>query len=106
MIEKTLCKKVQKDRRRDHSGFRRDDEPHRRIRKAVSKQAHDFPGGVAQPAVRALAAIGVNRLDQLVNHREVDLMKLHGMGPKALGALKAALAEKGLAFTEQAKPKA
>jgi hypothetical protein len=29
---------------------------------------------------------------------EAEMMALHGMGPKALGILKAALAAKGLAF--------
>ena len=32
-------------------------------------------------------------------------MKLHGMGPKALGVLKAALAEKCLTFADHAKLK-
>jgi hypothetical protein len=32
-------------------------------------------------------------------------MELHGMGPKALAALKAALAEKGLTFADEKKSK-
>ena len=60
-----------------------------------------FPKGIAQPAVRALASIGVTQLAQVTNHREADLAKLHGMGPKALGALKAALAESGLSFADK-----
>jgi len=63
----------------------------------------DFPKGVGQPAVRALASIGVTQLAQLTNQREVYLAKLHGMGPKALGALKTALAENGLSFAEEEK---
>jgi len=67
------------------------------------KQNGEFPKGVAQPAVRALASIGVTRLEQLANHREAELVKLHGMGPKALAALKAALAEKGIGFADPEK---
>jgi hypothetical protein len=63
----------------------------------------DFPKGVGQPAIRALALIGVTRLEQLVNHREADLLKLHGVGPSGIRVLKAALAEKGLAFAEAEK---
>ena len=63
----------------------------------------DFPKGVSQPAVRALASIGVTQLAQLTKHREADLLELHGMGPKGLRVLKAALAEKGLAFAKPNK---
>ena len=65
--------------------------------------ARDFPRGVAQPAVRALALIGVTRLTQLVDFRKEDLIMLHGMGPKALATLKTALAEKGLTFSDPEK---
>lgn len=57
-----------------------------------------FPNGVAQPAVRALASIGVTKVEQLSKHRESDLAALHGMGPKALGILKDALKSKGRSF--------
>ena len=50
------------------------------------------------PAVRALASIGVTRLDQLAAHREPAVAALHGMGPKALRILKEAMAAHGLAF--------
>jgi hypothetical protein len=57
-----------------------------------------FPNGVAQPAVRALASIGVTRVEQLSKHRESDVATLHGMGPKALGVLKMALKAQGKSF--------
>ncbi len=50
------------------------------------------------PAQRALAGAGYTHLEQLAKAREIDLLKLHGMGPKASDALKMALAEKGLSF--------
>jgi hypothetical protein len=61
-----------------------------------------FPKGVAKPAVRALASVGVTRLDQLTRFTERELEALHGMGPKALAAIKTALREQGksLAWNE------
>jgi hypothetical protein len=50
------------------------------------------------PATRALASIGVTRLDQLAGHREQTVAALHGMGPKALSILKEAMASAGLTF--------
>jgi DNA-directed RNA polymerase alpha subunit len=62
-----------------------------------------WPAGVAKPAQRALAGAGYTRLEQLNQVRESDLLKLHGMGPKAMNALRTALAEKGLSFAKQGK---
>lgn len=63
-----------------------------------AKPASTWPPGVSQPAQRALAAAGYSHLEQLADAREDELSKLHGMGPKALGVLREALAQKGLAF--------
>jgi len=54
-----------------------------------------FPAGIAQPALRALAAAGYTRLDELRGMAKADLLKLHGMGPKAVGLIMAALKEGG-----------
>jgi predicted flap endonuclease-1-like 5' DNA nuclease len=54
-----------------------------------------FPKGVAKPALRALASIGVTRLDQITRFTESELLALHGMGPKAIRIIKAALLAKG-----------
>lgn len=58
----------------------------------------DFPEGLAAPARRALAGAGFEQLDQLTRVSAADLLKLHGMGPKALRQLREALAERGLAL--------
>lgn len=58
----------------------------------------DLPPGLAQPALRALAAAGIMRLEQLASFREAEIKALHGIGPNALRLLRAALAERGLAF--------
>jgi ERCC4-type nuclease len=57
-----------------------------------------FPPGIAQPALRALAGAGYTSLEQLTKVREADLSKLHGMGPKAIGIIRAALKARGKAF--------
>lgn len=63
--------------------------------------ASDLPK-ISSPALRALNSVGITRLDQLVQFSEAEIAKLHGMGPKALGILKTALAEKGLDFVQKA----
>jgi DNA-directed RNA polymerase alpha subunit len=68
---------------------------------ANKKQESPFPPGVAQPAVRALNAAGYTRLEQLTRATETDLMRLHGMGPKALRVLRETLAGRGLSFAPE-----
>ena len=71
-------------------------------RKAVDAQAAsiagDFPRGVAKPALRALYAAGVRSLRDLGRITEDELAALHGMGPKAMAALRRAMAEAGISF--------
>lgn len=50
---------------------------------------------VGAPATRALQAAGYSELRQLAGVRRSDLAALHGMGPKALGIIEAALKEHG-----------
>jgi hypothetical protein len=57
----------------------------------------DFPK-ISQPALRALHAAGFVHLEQLTQVGELELSKLHGMGPKALGLLREALTQKNLMF--------
>ncbi len=54
--------------------------------------------GVAAPAQRALAGIGITKLGQLPSYSQGELSKLHGMGPKALRILEELLVSKGMAF--------
>ncbi len=60
-----------------------------------------FPKGVSSPALRALASVGVGRLDQVTRFSETELLALHGMGPKALGLIKAALRAQGKSLAEE-----
>jgi len=58
----------------------------------------DLPPGLAKPAQRALAAAGYVRLEQIAGASEAELLKLHGMGPKAIEQLRRALAARELSF--------
>lgn len=62
------------------------------------QQSSDLPATLAAPARRALASVGYTSLAQLSAASEAELLKLHGMGPKAIGQLREALAAQGLAF--------
>ncbi len=57
-----------------------------------------FPAGMSGPSLRALHNAGVRSIEGLTRWTRADLAALHGMGPKALGILQAALAERGLVF--------
>ncbi|GAA1073260.1 MULTISPECIES: helix-hairpin-helix domain-containing protein [Kitasatospora] len=55
----------------------------------------DLPRNIGAPATRALTGAGYTRLDDLAGVPVAELKKLHGMGPKALERLQAALTERG-----------
>jgi hypothetical protein len=55
---------------------------------------------IGAPATRALAGVGITRLSQLTEHRAVDLLKLHGMGPRAMAILRPALADQRLSLRD------
>ena len=62
------------------------------------QQESDLPAKLASPARRALLGAGFLRLEQLTSLSEADVLKLHGMGPKAIDQLRRALAARGLSF--------
>ena len=51
---------------------------------------------IGAPATRALHAAGYTSLRQLAGVPRAELAKLHGMGPKALGIIEAALEQHNL----------
>jgi DNA-directed RNA polymerase alpha subunit len=57
-----------------------------------------FSKKIGKPATRALQNSGTETLEQLAEYRENDIMDIHGIGIKAVGIIKQALAENGLAF--------
>ncbi|MFN8440800.1 MAG: alpha/beta fold hydrolase [Caldilineaceae bacterium] len=65
----------------------------------------NFPK-VGAPALRALTAAGYEQLAQLSQVSEAELLKLHGIGPKAIRILRDALAAQELAFANGKPAKA
>ena len=61
----------------------------------------DLPANLASPARRALTRAGYTRLEQLASVRESDLNGLHGMGAKAIGQIRVALAARGQGFADE-----
>lgn len=59
---------------------------------------NDLPVGIPKPALRALEAASIKKLTDLTMVSEEELLKLHGMGPKAVRIIAAALEAQGLRF--------
>jgi hypothetical protein len=53
---------------------------------------------LAAAARPALVGAGYTRLEHLTTVEESEVMRLHGMGPNAMEALRNALKERGLSF--------
>jgi hypothetical protein len=58
----------------------------------------DLPAGLGAPAERAFAQAGYTRLEQFGDTTEKDLLRLHGLGPKAIRTLRTALEAHNLTF--------
>ncbi len=63
--------------------------------------SEEHKSDLANPAKRALAGAGYTRLDEFTKVSEAEVMKLHGMGSKAMGRIRRALAERGKSFAEE-----
>lgn len=55
---------------------------------ANSKSEGGLPGDLPKPALHALIAAGYTTLASLKNFNEAELLKLHGVGPKAIRILR------------------
>lgn len=67
--------------------------------KALAKAAAvDALPAIGKPAERALASAGITKLSDMPKHSLAELSALHGMGPKALKILQAALRKQKLAL--------
>ena len=53
---------------------------------------------IGAPVIRALASIGVTRIDQLAEQSRTELLGLHGVGPRALRIIDEALAARRLSM--------
>lgn len=72
---------------------------------AAAKPESGFLARLGGPARGALEHAGIVTLKKLAKHSEREILALHGMGPKSLPTLRAALEEAGLAFAEPVKKK-
>ena len=62
---------------------------------------NDLPIGISKPALRALEAAGFKNLTDFTRVSEEEQLKLHGMGPKAVRIIAAALESQGLLFAKK-----
>ncbi|GIO41005.1 DNA-binding protein [Paenibacillus apis] len=65
-----------------------------------SPPENDLPN-MGKTANRVLHNAGFYRLEQFIKVTESDILKLHGVGPKAVRILNDALKEKGLSFAKK-----
>ncbi len=68
------------------------------------RPADRWPKGTGNPASSALEYAGYHTLEDITRLTERELLAMHGVGPKAVGVLRVALAERGLAFRPEADP--
>jgi predicted flap endonuclease-1-like 5' DNA nuclease len=64
----------------------------------MTPEDSEFPLSIGKVATRELAGHGITRFDQLTDVSESELSKIHGVGPKAIGILRAELSARGLSF--------
>lgn len=64
----------------------------------------EFPASMGKVAPRELANAGYTRLKQLTKVSEAELLKIHGVGPKAIRILREVLKEEGMSFGATNKP--
>ncbi len=64
----------------------------------MKKDIEQLPSGLAKPAIRALASVGIHQTEQIAQFTEQEVAELHGIGPNALKQIKIALKNKGLDF--------
>ncbi len=62
------------------------------------RQKGDLPNELGAPAFRALVNAKITTLSKLSKYSEKEILDVHGMGPKSLPLLRAALKKKTLSF--------
>lgn len=58
----------------------------------------EFPHGIGKVANRQLVLSGYTTFDQLTRVSAKELLRIHGVGPRAIRILDGELTERGLAF--------
>lgn len=64
------------------------------------EDSDNLPTGIPKPALRALEAAGISKLEDFKFISEKELLKLHGMGPKAIRLISEVMDEAGLHFAK------
>ncbi|PKO05017.1 MAG: DNA-binding protein [Chloroflexi bacterium HGW-Chloroflexi-3] len=62
---------------------------------------NDLSVGIPKPALRVLEAAGFKNLTDFTLVSEEELLKLHGIGPKAVRIISAAMETQGLHFANK-----
>jgi DNA-directed RNA polymerase alpha subunit len=70
---------------------------------AENKPESSFLTLLSAPARSALEHAGITTLTELSQHREREILALHGVGPKSLPVLRQALQDAGMSFAEPVK---
>jgi predicted RecB family nuclease len=86
---------------RGHKFYKSSDCPTCPICAAQDKPETGFLALLSGPARGALEYAGITTLQELSQHSEREILKLHGMGPKSLPILRKALQDAGMSFAEQ-----
>ena len=60
----------------------------------------DLPNEMGKTAPRELQRAGIDSLAKVSEHSEKELLAIHGVGPKSIRILRAALADRGLALRD------
>ncbi len=81
-----------------HKFYKTSDCPSCPVCEEQKKPKGGFLSTLAAPARRALENNGIKTLKQLAKFSEVDILKLHGVGPGSIPKLRDALQAEGLAF--------
>ena len=70
-----------------------------------NRENSDIPTSIGAPARRALNGAGYLKLEQFTKVSEAEVLKLHGVGPKALDIIRRTLMDKGLTFANGSENK-
>lgn len=68
------------------------------VAEEAAARASDLPQDLGRPATSALQQAGIATLTELATHTEAEIAALHGIGPKAIRRLTAALTDQKLTW--------
>lgn len=54
----------------------------------MNESVHEFPKSIGNTATNALIAVNITTVDQVSKMSDKELLSIHGVGPKAVNALR------------------